>query len=519
MFEFGGHFIVASCFSCGSQLVGYSRIHRKSYTSSETVLGCGLRVYSMSSETQPQEQKASGAVIRLRGLPWEATPENIVEFFKDIKVKNGTEGVHFKMQRDGRASGEAFVELETSDDRDASLALNGQYIGKRYIEVYDSSYPMMEREIGPLFRGEQGCVIRLRGLPYRSTEEDIRLFFKDLQIESIVIQKTDNNRQTGEAFVVFLSPDDAELSLEKHKESIGSRYIEVFRSSYDEIVETVYDQPYNRRSGPYDRGGPRNYHSGSETRGYASKKGSGYERLYRGGGGGVGQNRQAEFSPNPSYGGYGGGGMPSFGGPGYGGGPMGPGGNFGFPPPGPGGPGGPPPQMAPQQGGIHGGPPGGHQVGYNPPGPSGPVGGSGPYGNGQGFHQPQNPSGPYRQDGGYPGSGSGFYGEGPGQGSGSEMVTYPPIRSTVGGYKGGSMLQVKLRGLPFTAKEEAVEKFLQPLQPTSIEILFDNYNRASGEALVTFGSQHEVDEALKKHKQYIGEFCPSVSQCNQVVEQ
>ena len=81
------------------------------------------------------------------------------------------------------------------------------------------------------------------------------------------------------------------------------------------------------------------------------------------------------------------------------------------------------------------------------------------------------------------------------------------------------MLQVKLRGLPFTAKEEAVEKFLQPLQPTSIEILFDNYNRASGEALVTFGSQHEVDEALKKHKQYIGEFCPSVSQCNQVVEQ
>ena len=101
-----------------------------------------------------------------------------MEFFKDIKVKNGTEGVHFKMQRDGRASGEAFVELETSDDRDASLALNGQYIGKRYIEVYDSSYPMMEREIGPLFRGEQGCVIRLRGLPYRSTEEDIRLFFK-----------------------------------------------------------------------------------------------------------------------------------------------------------------------------------------------------------------------------------------------------------------------------------------------------------------------------------------------------
>ena len=53
----------------------------------------------------------------------------------------------------------------------------------------------------------------------------IVFFPSDLQIESIVIQKTDNNRQTGEAFVVFLSPDDAELSLEKHKESIGSRCV------------------------------------------------------------------------------------------------------------------------------------------------------------------------------------------------------------------------------------------------------------------------------------------------------
>ena len=226
------------------------------------------------------------------------------------------------------------------------------------------------------------------------------------------------------------------------------RYIEVFRSSYEDICPMICQQPYNRRSGPYDRGGQRNYHSGSENRGYASKKGSGYERLYRGGGGPVGPGggggRFSEFSPNPSYGGYGGG-MTSFGGPGYGGGPPGPSGNFGFgaPPPGPSGPGGPPLQVAPQQGGIHGGPPGGHQMGFNPPsgpggpgGPGGPVnefGGSGPYGNGQGFHPPQNPPGQFRPDGGYLGSGSGFYGEGLGQGSGSEMVTYPPIRSTAGG--------------------------------------------------------------------------------------
>ena len=123
-----------------------------------------------------QDQKGSVAVVKLRGLPWTAKPKDILEFLKDVNVRNGMDGVHFKMNREGKASGEAFVEVESEEDRDACLALNREYMGSRFIEVYESSYPTMEREIGPINRGEDGCVVRLRGLPFGSTEEDIRKF-------------------------------------------------------------------------------------------------------------------------------------------------------------------------------------------------------------------------------------------------------------------------------------------------------------------------------------------------------
>lgn len=44
------------------------------------------------------------------------------------------EGVHFTYSREGRPSGEAFVELESEDDVSNALAQNNEHIGNRYIE-------------------------------------------------------------------------------------------------------------------------------------------------------------------------------------------------------------------------------------------------------------------------------------------------------------------------------------------------------------------------------------------------
>jgi len=42
--------------------------------------------------------------------------------------------VHFTYTRDGRPSGEAYIELESEQDVQGALSKNQQHMGKRYIE-------------------------------------------------------------------------------------------------------------------------------------------------------------------------------------------------------------------------------------------------------------------------------------------------------------------------------------------------------------------------------------------------
>ena len=52
--------------------------------------------------------------------------------------------------------------------------MNGKYIGKRYIEIKTSSRALMNKE---LCDDVDARVVKLRGLPYSSTDEDIAKFF------------------------------------------------------------------------------------------------------------------------------------------------------------------------------------------------------------------------------------------------------------------------------------------------------------------------------------------------------
>jgi len=45
--------------------------------------------------------------------------------------------IHFTFTRDGRPSGEAYIELATEGDVAVALSKNQQHMGKRYIEGTD----------------------------------------------------------------------------------------------------------------------------------------------------------------------------------------------------------------------------------------------------------------------------------------------------------------------------------------------------------------------------------------------
>jgi len=120
-------------------------------------------------------------VVRLRGLPWSATPAEILKFLHDVSVCGGESGVHITQTPDGRSTGEAFVVVMSEDQVDKALAHSKENMGKRYVEVFRATKGQMEWAVSQdESKGNIGGVVRLRGLPFGCTEEKIIKFFSGL---------------------------------------------------------------------------------------------------------------------------------------------------------------------------------------------------------------------------------------------------------------------------------------------------------------------------------------------------
>ncbi|XP_013857300.1 heterogeneous nuclear ribonucleoprotein H3 [Austrofundulus limnaeus] len=201
-------------------------------------------------------------VVRIRGLPWNCTQEEVASFFSDCEIVGNVDGVCLTYSKDGRSTGEAFIELKTSEDYKNALAKDRKYMGHRYVEVFKSKHSEMDwvlkRSGPPPPDSCNGCVVKLRGLPFGCSKEEILQFFSGLRIvpNGITLPMDYQGRSTGEAFVQFASKEIAEKALGKHKERIGHRYIEIFKSSHWEI-KFHHDVPRRgmggQRPGPYDR--------------------------------------------------------------------------------------------------------------------------------------------------------------------------------------------------------------------------------------------------------------------------
>lgn len=55
--------------------------------------------------------------------------------------------------------------------------------------------------------------------------------------EGVLFVRKPDGKATGDAFVLFSQEDDAAKALSKHRELIGSRYIELFRSTTAEVQQ------------------------------------------------------------------------------------------------------------------------------------------------------------------------------------------------------------------------------------------------------------------------------------------
>ena len=88
---------------------------------------------SMSMERDPMKDDPS--VIKVRGLPWEATAMDLCKFFRDCDIVGGPNGIHFCTNDRGQPSGEAFIEMERPEDVEKALEKHKQNMGRRSVEL------------------------------------------------------------------------------------------------------------------------------------------------------------------------------------------------------------------------------------------------------------------------------------------------------------------------------------------------------------------------------------------------
>lgn len=109
------------------------------------------------TENNGYEGYTDGHVVRIRGLPWSASTDEVASFLSglyiisailmfcqfpcckmylvaDCNIVGGKAGIHFTYVRDGRPSGEAYIEMCSDEDVVKSLSKDKAHMGKRYIE-------------------------------------------------------------------------------------------------------------------------------------------------------------------------------------------------------------------------------------------------------------------------------------------------------------------------------------------------------------------------------------------------
>lgn len=64
--------------------------------------------------------------------------------------------------------------------------------------------------------------------------------------DGVLFVKKPDGRATGDAFVLFAKEEDAVKALSKHRDCIGSRYIELFRSTIAEVQQVRTNNESNK---------------------------------------------------------------------------------------------------------------------------------------------------------------------------------------------------------------------------------------------------------------------------------
>ena len=140
--------------------------------------------------------------------------------------------------------------LASMDEVERAAKYHRQNMGRRYVEVYNcGSDEVVAAQHGRQQDADFKGVVKMRGLPYDVTEDQIRAFFEGYPLAKeravTICMRKDGNRGTGDAYVVFQSVDICYAAIKAlNKKEVGSRWIDLIPASKGEVYS------YRQRQAP-----------------------------------------------------------------------------------------------------------------------------------------------------------------------------------------------------------------------------------------------------------------------------
>jgi len=167
-----------------------------------------------------------GCVVRVSGMPYETTEDNIKEFFKGMEIV----GIDMPTWPDsGRSKGFANLTFGSKADAQKCIEMNGATMGTRWlkIESHNGRTPFKPGNPG---EKPEGCTrVFVGNLSYDIDEEGLRNALKDCG--EITRLKWGEDRDTGDfkgyAHVDFANSDDTEKAVALNGEMVLGRAMKV----------------------------------------------------------------------------------------------------------------------------------------------------------------------------------------------------------------------------------------------------------------------------------------------------
>lgn len=172
-----------------------------------------------SSENVSQHQDSVECTVYVEGIPFDATPEQVKEFF----MSNGDieDVVELRLptwQDSGRLRGYGHVLFGSTASYEKALTLSGKYLGKRFLKVEPANKPREETHSrqAPNEPPPKDCnTLFVNNLPYNTTEDEVARAFEaaggKLVSDGVRIARNSVTRQSkGFCYVDFETPADAQ---------------------------------------------------------------------------------------------------------------------------------------------------------------------------------------------------------------------------------------------------------------------------------------------------------------------